>query len=300
MGIVVFNICDRVPVRNPQPRTGSVHSVFATSFNVELSGELVHVGTDEAPLSYFGMTVGAKEMAMLVERVEPGDAVHCRDGVMRIYSRADVSELVYGEAAVRSLAVPHAVDSLAGADVALLRVLTAADVVEHIGLPWPDRSRGAVAELARFSVSCARLAGMAKSTYSKEEVHARYEASERAMRGGVEYLLGRGLGLTPSGDDVLCGFGCALHLLYGTGSLIAPYLDAVRHALPGRTTAVSEAYLRAMTAGCANEDFVALAADLTAGEFEALPDRVGRIFQMGHTSGADSLLGFGAAFGCLF
>lgn len=299
MSVAISAVSSLVAPVSDELVSGSVHSVFNTSLNLELGGRLVHLGSDAAPLSCFGATMGEREMAALIEGVRAGDTVRMRDGIARIYSRAGVSELALGAAPVRDLTVPRLETLPRGLDEALSAALSRVGLTELIGLPWPDRSRAAVTELARFSVACARSCGMVDSALSDEESNARYQAAVRAMRGSVEYLLGRGLGLTPSGDDVLTGFGCALHLLYGGGEIIDPFLEAVAQSVPGRTTAVSEAYLFAMLEGYANEDYVDLARDLARGRIDRLAEHVTRILEMGHTSGADSLLGFGAAFGCL-
>ena len=121
------------------------------------------------------------------------------------------------------------------------------------------------------------------------------------MHGAVEYLVGRGLGLTPSGDDVLMGFGMALRFLYcgDVSSMAQAFFETVSSVVPGKTTAVSEAYYRAMGEGYANEDYLDLLAVVRAMDEQALPDALARVLELGHTSGADSLLGFGAAFCCL-
>ena len=115
------------------------------------------------------------------------------------------------------------------------------------------------------------------------------------------YLVGRGLGLTPSGDDVLCGFGCGLRFLYGVDPLAQRFFDDVAAAVLGRgkTTAVSEAYLAAICEGYANADYLELCETLRSHEVAMLPTRLSRVLEVGHTSGADGLFGFAAAFCCL-
>lgn len=282
----------------PQHATGTVHSVFSSSLNVELDGLLLHLGGSDAPLSCLGANVDAEEMPALVGSAVQGDRVVFRDGVLRIYSRARVSELELSAAPVRCMRVPE----LAGAfpndiDAALLREIGALGLADRTGLPWPDRSRSAVSELARFSAMCRRVLDKGERSCGDAQV----EAAERAMHGAVEYLVGRGLGLTPSGDDVLMGFGTALRFLYcgGVSSMAQAFFETVSRVVPGKTTAVSEAYYRAMGEGYANEDYLDLLAVVRAMDEQALPDALARVLELGHTSGADGLLGFGAAFCCL-
>lgn len=113
------------------------------------------------------------------------------------------------------------------------------------------------------------------------------------MHGAVEYLVGRGLGLTPSGDDVLMGFGTALRFLYcgGVSSMAQAFFETVSSVVPGKTTAVSEAYYRAMGEGYANEDYLDLLAVVRAMDEQALPDALARVLELGHTSGADGSWG---------
>ena len=296
----VLSVSDYAATRLQGDADGSVHSVFSSSLNVTLDGFLLHIGADDAPLSCLGCAVAAEGMSRLLERVEPGDRVHLRGGSLRVYSRPAVLELALGAAPVRPMAVepvgPVASGALAGADERLSRALGACELAERTGLPWPDCA-SALTSLARYSIACLCI----RQGMEGEALHRRYGAAVRAMRGAVDFLVGRGLGLTPSGDDVLQGFGTALRFLYGGADArgCQPFFDAVAAAVPGRTTAVAEAYLAAMVAGYANEDYLELLAVLKAAAWDRLPACLERILAVGHTSGADGLLGFGTAFGCL-
>ena len=110
----------------------------------------------------------------------------------------------------------------------------------------------------------------------------------------VSGLVGRGAGLTPSGDDALAGALLVTHAL-GAGHALA---DAVRARL-GATTAVSAALLDAAADGYAARPVVtlvdaAVATDL-AGVRRALP----AVLAIGHTSGADTVIGIRAALASL-
>jgi hypothetical protein len=115
----------------------------------------------------------------------------------------------------------------------------------------------------------------------------------------VTRLLGRGPGLTPTGDDVLAG---ALVTLRALGSpAAAPLALAVRSKAPGATTAVSAALLRhAMEGRCIPElaDLLAAVADgsdgrlaTVAGPAGTLARAAGALLAVGHCSGAGLLHG---------
>lgn len=281
---------------------GSVHSVFRTSLNVEFDGFLLHAGSSSAPLSCLGLTVEASEASTLVDLVDPGDCALCKNGTLRLYGRGDVVEIDLITAPVRSLVIPMStVLPDAELDILVHRELSELSLPVRIGLPWDERATRSLTGLARLSAVC-RAAWEAERT-GGEVPRRRFEAALRDARGAISHLLGRGLGLTPSGDDILCGFGCALCYQWRRASVEfdgwRAFTQAVLGELPGRTTAVSEGYLRAMCAGYANEDYLDVLTAFESGNVQSLPHLFSRILEMGHTSGADGLLGFGAAFGCI-
>jgi hypothetical protein len=117
-------------------------------------------------------------------------------------------------------------------------------------------------------------------------------ATEDDLARCVEYLIGRGPGLTPSGDDLLVGYGVGKWML----GRQHPFADVVARVSRGsRTTDVSRAYLAAMTEGYANRGYCELGDALAEGSGDALPRILNELLLVGHTSGADGLLGFALA-----
>ncbi|HEU4361730.1 MAG TPA: DUF2877 domain-containing protein [Mycobacterium sp.] len=108
----------------------------------------------------------------------------------------------------------------------------------------------------------------------------------------VLYWLGRGPGLTPSGDDILIG---VLAALWSAGVLTGESMAALRQPLESaartRTNDISAEYLhyacRGMAAGPLHDLLVALHGRRPA----AVGDVVDRLAIYGHTSGADIALG---------
>ncbi|MEO5609148.1 MAG: DUF2877 domain-containing protein [Ornithinibacter sp.] len=106
----------------------------------------------------------------------------------------------------------------------------------------------------------------------------------------VARLLGRGPGLTPSGDDALAG-AVLVEFALGRSQKIA---DAVR-ARSGTTTAVSRALLGAACQGYAAPQVVALVDAAVAGDDAAFTIHLPRVLAIGHTSGHDLVTGVLAA-----
>ena len=104
----------------------------------------------------------------------------------------------------------------------------------------------------------------------------------------VKSLLGLGIGLTPSADDVLCGM--TYTLLHGARKLTAAdveFVNAVRRYAPKRTNLISAAILKAVADGGRFEMMDNVLRGLTgAGE-----DGAQRLLTIGSSSGSEMLLG---------
>ena len=239
-----------------------MHSVFATSLNVELDGFLFHVGDVRSPLSCCGAVVAPGELGHLLAWSRPGDRAIVKRGVLRVYDLEGVWELDLSAFEVRSLSVasPVAIERLA----TLEKAVSSMGVEDRIGLVRDMRFDEAVRVLEKRDPSVDEL------------------------RAAIGFLLGRGLGLTPSGDDLLVGYGIARWLL-GKAETFA---RTVLGELGRQTTDVSASYLRAMAAGYANEGYCALAQAAAAGEIDRFSELLGDLQRVGHTSGNDGLFGF--------
>ena len=118
------------------------------------------------------------------------------------------------------------------------------------------------------------------------------EKIEGLLSGDVDSalgLVGLGRGLTPSGDDFLCGFFCMLRAAGDTR------FDAVRDAVLQnlhRTTSISAAYLQSALSG---EYFTVYDRALRAVMEENFAPHCDFVLGMGASSGTDTMLGVLAA-----
>jgi hypothetical protein len=107
------------------------------------------------------------------------------------------------------------------------------------------------------------------------------------LREGAGQLAGRGIGLTPSGDDFLCGVILRAWLSHPQPEV---FCRRVVDAAAPRTTTLSAAFLRAAGRGECNAAWQRLLDALATG-LEA-KDALARVLAYGATSGADTLAGF--------
>ena len=106
----------------------------------------------------------------------------------------------------------------------------------------------------------------------------------------VVALLGLGPGLTPSGDDFLCGMLIALEVL-PVSALRAHLIASIECHAQRRTNAISLAHLRAAGLGAGHEALHEFFNSLLAGDTATLPAQLTAIDKIGHSSGWDALAG---------
>ncbi|WFE76614.1 DUF2877 domain-containing protein [Roseinatronobacter sp. S2] len=113
-------------------------------------------------------------------------------------------------------------------------------------------------------------------------IHRHCQAS---LRRGTGELAGLGQGLTPAGDDFLCGLMLALNVAHPAPSILCQTITA--QALRATTTLLG-AFLRAAAAGHAMPQWHRLLAEGASPSAQGVAD----ILRYGHSSGGDSLAGF--------
>jgi len=114
-------------------------------------------------------------------------------------------------------------------------------------------------------------------------------ADATQMSAGAAGLAGLGPGLTPAGDDWLCGLMIWAWLAHADP---APLCLILSETAAPRTTALSAALLRRAAQGECSAPWHRLLAALQSGSDGALRLGVQALLAQGHTSGADALAGF--------
>jgi hypothetical protein len=271
----------------PCPFPVAVHSVFRGALNLQGpvlddGGGLVTVMDDPAldhPRSIRldraqdFTTLGLRPLA--AGRFDAGGILLERPGAppLRIGCRHAVRPAARPLPAIRSLGAPW---QAAAALLSAMQTLAGADLrLDH--LLGPDRPQGLLGQ---------RLASAALALGQAVRTGARDSAREAAAG-----LVGLGGGLTPSGDDFLCGF------LAAARCRMAPDRLPLRAALEreildrlGGTNAISATLLRCATEGKVSRALDRLARAIRAGRGPgpALAD----LCALGHSSGMDTATGF--------
>jgi hypothetical protein len=249
----------------------SVHSAFETSVNIRAGRRLVNCSTGviSSP-NGIEMTPGDLRRLQRLNRTTPGDGLEWRPLDRVMMSRT--GEVVTASTP-KTVVFDTVLPTARGSDLSV----SAHDLVQHLA-----RTR------ALTGLGGDWLALATDPTLTAAVNSLRRGRADEA----VIYWVGRGPGLTPSGDDVLVGIVAALRFSGAIdSSSLAPLRELVETAPSRLTTEISAEYLhyacRGMVNGMVLDLLVALDGPNRVGVLKA----VDRLSRYGHTSGMDCVLG---------
>lgn len=246
-----------------QFRMGQIHSVFTGGMNIEFRDRLLYLTSASESLTGFGLCLTKEVTGELLAVSRPGDIAVIQKEKLIIYTKAGIFCVDLGLLPEADLKLGHS--CLAQKDIGssvLFRQLQRIPFREKSGL---DRNRQSIRHLADLS-----------------------EGNTPRLEAAAAYMLGRGPGVTPSGDDILCGYTLA-RMWYKREDDWVPVSDALNW---DKTTKISAAYYKALRSGYVSEDWINLCRQDAKTTVSALETSIARILCIGHTSGADTLMGF--------
>jgi hypothetical protein len=244
---------------------GTVHSVFGSSLNLIFEGRLLHLAAAEASLVSFGICVDTKVLAQAL--------ASCRVGDMAVYQKQQL--MLYS----RSGILTFPLDAAFEVDMQVKRSTVKPCDLEGTALFEQLQS-------LPFERNCGL--GFALDSGDAWCIRALAENRTDEWQQAAARLLGRGLGLTPAGDDFLYGYTLA-KLRYGAARSWIAVMDALDWR---KTTTISTAYYRALRRGYSSEDWLRLCAQDTRPRGPDMNKALWKVLDCGHTSGYDTVLGF--------
>lgn len=246
--------------------TGSlkVHSVFAQGFNIQGKDRLIFVsaeGSEEQPL---GLTLSKEDLGSL--EVEQGQGLVYRDLLLRIGS----SYLDFFQARVYR--------AVADFDLTGLEASFIEEVLDYIKA---SRTPGGLD---------VTTTGFLASPLGRTLASALISRDGTEIDGILYKLIGRGRGLTPSGDDILLGL---LVVDSGFKLLSEDFLGSLKGLVEegGLTTDISTNYYLSGFEGDFGRNLRDFLSSLSEKNFEDTKASLGRIMDKGHSSGLDTITG---------
>lgn len=247
-----------------------MHSVFGHSFNIKVNDQLLHVSSYSEYLSSFGIHIEEALLQEILQQIEVGNFTKIARDKIQIYSRSGVLTIDLAAAKTRSLNLPR-LHWNSEKNTQLLQKIAEEELSKAIGLEIDDKTQQQIDWLTQ------------RDSLSREEI-----------REICQYLIGRGKGLTPSGDDLLVAY---LATLIAFEDKLAEDMIQVLSEIPISTTDVSKAYLNGVLAGHVSSPilrfFQAIQTNQSIAEIQ---QQFQNILKIGHTSGKDMGYGIYLAF----
>ncbi len=285
--IPALSIGSRAPCRFVR---GGVHSVFRQACNIELDdGALVTLLGQEPGNLPHGIRCLLPEPEDFQVWLRPGQAVATDGSLLRI-SEAGVAVDLSGAAHWRCGLDGCAIDPDAEPSV---RALRAARLVLQQQAP-----RNGFAPLLLRDAAPGSSLEQAMQTRLRQTLPALSRAGSSLDCGAAAQALGQlaglGPGLTPSGDDFIVGYLAALYVRCLREPLLRAFLvgliaPVTRLAAAGNS--ISRQFMLNALAGEFSESLAQVVLAVAAHDELRLRQSAARLVRVGHSSGADSLVG---------
>jgi hypothetical protein len=276
-------------------REGVVNGVFDGAVNILLAGGLISLVPETGEMGPLNiklrLPVGPEIMSSL--GIRNGDRVEVHDSNLEVGNR---HRILFGSTGIYSPKHKFAVPVLEEGEIAAnleaarrtaLLFGNMAGLGQLLALVGPEVDRAPAHSLNVFaSAALPRIVRLERAVRSEEESRVTNAVSE---------LIGLGPGLTPSSDDMLAGLVllCVLYSRNCGRARLATRLIARATAAeaPGKTTILSEEYLRQAAWGRGNERVMRLCTTMLTEGRESVERETRRVLAIGETSGTDTVLG---------
>lgn len=248
---------------------GTVHSVYRKTVNLAFGRHILALQAKDSPLSPLSLILPLTESEMAELPVSEDMDVYIKDGCLELGYRFSFAHSRKYELELSGSLGPSALSSLKR------NIEAAVDNAPSGGMSLMFRSRKT--DLPLIFYAAEKLIEQCRKNFPgrKKEAAAR----------DLSRLLGLGIGLTPSGDDFLCGILAGLIL---TGQDNTPFAAELKKAIAENledTVDISAAFL-----SCALDGQFSLAVNSL--KFDPSPEELRRSFgEIGHSSGFDTLCG---------
>lgn len=278
----------RIPLLLKEQGSGKIHSIFQNGLNIKAGGSLIFIGNRKNGQIPFGIHLKNEDIQGLLH-----------------YCSADMEVAWDWESQMVLFPEPGIVLSCGEAEVFN-------NSLSNLGRPLrPEMAEAFFDLLIKLRVNtgigisaeeflASEKAGGDVETHVRSLVTACQSSDRDAVESTLRYFLGRGPGLTPSGDDILIGFLVIDALTGYSSSLFKDVLGGLARD-GGLTTDVSREFLLYALNGDFSSVVNHAAEMIFNGNKQLCEEALVRLLETGHSSGMDTafgmMVGLTAAFG---
>ncbi len=270
-----------IPLFLVNHKMGSIHSVFTNGMNIRMGERLFFIGTTKNGRLPFGIHLMGEQVHELLTTVPTSSSIFWKEETKELYIEEANAYIHFNNGSpytntIRKL--PQEMSDLNIENIITLLVHENTGLDINIGdflLHYLTKSE----KKCRIGKEIERLMSAIHSDDVSEIEHV------------VRYFLGRGKGLTPSGDDHLIGI-LAIHSL--TDSFSLPFIQTLEKIVKHEsiTTDIGREYLLYALKGEFSSSVTNIINNLDKNEQqEYLMEHLQRLITMGHSSGVDTLFG---------
>lgn len=244
-------------------KLGKIHSIFKHSFNIEVDKDLINIGGFDNYLSCYGINIPKREIVQIISKIKLANLVRVNSNSIAIYTQNGVQNIDLYNAYKVDLKI-NVLDNLyTDLLIKILKILEMQCIDEKIGISLNSKMKDISRKLS--------------------------EKNDFDINTTVKWLLGRGKGLTPSGDDILCGYLFIL-LLINDKKRLHTIVEQINMNI-NLTTNISQAYLQCISNGYVNSRVYKLFCSLKEHIYKDMECDINEILKIGHTSGTDLMYG---------
>ncbi|GIO28348.1 DUF2877 domain-containing protein [Ornithinibacillus bavariensis] len=281
-----------IPLFLSENKTGHVHSVFSNGLNIRFGERLLYIGTTKNGRLPFGAHISKMVCGQVLQDIDSQYPVVWNQKDRTISFNNGTITLSFENAIVyeNSIRISGEIDTMSKSIETLLISLLKYDAMTGLDVPIEsfvlDYLQGKTASEALDNPLYIQLTKLSDSLFIEDK-----EACITALR----YFLGRGKGLTPSGDDHIVGLLAVQGACHSfTSTLNEAVLSLMEHE--SITTDVAKEYLYYAANGQFSSTVISVIEHLIE-NIDELPTKLEDLLAVGHSSGVDTI--FGILFGLL-
>lgn len=273
-----------IPLLLSKNNAGGVHSVFNNGLNIRMGSHLFFIGTTKNGRLPFGIHLEQDAINQIISFVSPQQAVTWNetDKQLHVGITGLTIDFKTGKSFINKL---HKVEN--SKSLMLESFEGFLTLLVNYGEPT-----GLEVDIEQFIVEY--LEEKHEQTKTVKQINNLMDAvtsnDEMEIENVLRYLLGRGKGLTPSGDDHIVGL---LAVLTVTNQLSSIFVKTVKKLVEKEsiTTDVAMEYLIYALKGEFSSSVTAVINDLVQKKSNELENSMLKLIAMGHSSGVDTAFG---------
>lgn len=271
-----------IPLSLKDQQIGHIHSKFNNGFNIKMGEKLLFIGTVKNGQLPFGIHVSYQHMQELLSEVDRHSIFVWQEDEQQIRCLTESFSIQLKGGNSFDHPLPQVNSSrMLNYVTDVLTVLLETNEPTGFGLMIETYMFDYVQDKLPKSKVEQQLNTLIESVFSDDR-----QKTEDVLR----YFIGRGKGLTPSGDDLLVGM-LSIHVACEFCSTV--FMDVLQDLITNEslTTDVAKEYLCFAVKGSFSSSVVAIINDIKQENKSTLAIHLRELLEMGHSSGIDTAFG---------